>query len=104
MPPSERCWIAAIAYAHDLARVSTPELDRCVQAARNAGALGAKVTGAGNGGCMFALVPYDQAEQVAQAIESAGGVAYITPVATTGLRVEDPAIFDANVIASTSSE
>jgi galactokinase len=81
-------------YARDLARVSTPQLDRCVQAARDAGALGAKVTGAGNGGCMFALVPYNQAEQVARAIGSAGGVAYITSIAQTGLRVEDPTLFD----------
>jgi galactokinase len=91
-------------YARDLARVSTPELDRCVQAARDAGALGAKMTGAGNGGCVFALVAHDQVEQVAQAIESAGGVAYIRSIAQTGLRVEDPALFDANVIASISFE
>ncbi|HEY7094683.1 MAG TPA: galactokinase family protein [Ktedonobacterales bacterium] len=90
-------------YARDLARVSTPELDRCVQTARDAGALGAKVTGAGNGGCMFALAWREQAEQVARAINSAGGVTYITLVTTTGLRVEDPALFNANVTASTSS-
>jgi mevalonate kinase len=92
------------AYARDLARVSTPELDRCVQAARDAGAFGAKVTGAGNGGCMFALVLRDQAEQVARAIRSTGGDAFITPVATAGLRVEDPAAFDASVVAFASSE
>jgi galactokinase len=80
-------------YARDLARVSTPQLDRCVQAARDVGALGAKVTGAGNGGCMFALVPSDLAEQVAQAIRAADGVAYITSIAQAGLRVEDPALF-----------
>jgi len=90
-------------YARDLAHVSTPELDRCVQVARDARALGAKVTGAGNGGCMFALVPRDRAEQVAQAIRSAGGVAYITSMAQIGLRVEDPSLFDGHAIASTSS-
>jgi galactokinase len=90
-------------YARDLARVSTPELDRCVQTAQDAGALGAKVTGAGNGGCMFALVSREQAEQVAQAIRSAGGVAHITSIAQTGLRVEDPALLDGHVIASTGS-
>jgi galactokinase len=90
-------------YASDRARVSTPEIERCVQAARDAGALGAKVTGAGNGGCMFALVWRDRAEQVAQAIESAGGVAYITAVATSGLRVEDSPTFDAIPIAFAES-
>jgi galactokinase len=91
-------------FARDLARVSTPELDRCVQAACDAGAVGAKVTGAGNGGCMFALVSREQAEQVAQAIRFAGGVPYITSIAWTGLRVEDPTLLDGYVIASTGSE
>jgi galactokinase len=90
-------------FAHDLARVSTAELDRCVQAARDAGALGAKVTGAGNGGCMFALVARDQARQVARAIRSTGGLAYITSVAATGLRVEETAVFDTVSPASSES-
>ena len=61
---------------------------------------GAKVTGAGNGGCMFALVSREQAEQVAQSIRSTGGVAYLTSVAQAGLRVEDPAVFDTISLAS----
>jgi len=40
----------------------TTKLDEMCQAARRAGALGAKMTGAGGGGCMFALAPkHDQA-------------------------------------------
>lgn len=39
--------------------VSSPELDRLIDAARQAGALGAKLTGGGRGGCMIALVPDD---------------------------------------------
>lgn len=35
----------------------TTKLDRMCQKAREAGALGAKMTGAGGGGCMFALAP-----------------------------------------------
>ena len=35
----------------------TTKLDDMCQAARRAGALGAKMTGAGGGGCMFALAP-----------------------------------------------
>jgi mevalonate kinase len=43
---------------HELLRqigVSTPRLDRLVVAAKKAGALGAKLTGAGGGGCIIAL-------------------------------------------------
>lgn len=37
--------------------VSTPALDDACAAARRAGAVGAKLTGAGGGGCMIALAP-----------------------------------------------
>lgn len=49
--------------------VSTPALDAACHAARAAGALGAKLTGAGGGGCMIALVPSHQAAQVARALQ-----------------------------------
>ncbi len=37
--------------------VSTPRLDRMCELSREAGALGAKLTGGGGGGCMIALAP-----------------------------------------------
>ncbi|MDL1910435.1 mevalonate kinase [Chloroflexi bacterium CFX6] len=52
--------------------VSSPELDRLVSAARNAGALGAKLSGGGRGGNMIALVDFEKAEAVASALTSAG--------------------------------
>lgn len=52
--------------------VSSPELDKLVIAARNAGALGAKLSGGGRGGNMIALVEQDRAESVANALISAG--------------------------------
>jgi mevalonate kinase len=52
--------------------VSSPELDRLVEAARQAGALGAKLSGGGRGGNMIALVEASSAEGVAQALESQG--------------------------------
>ncbi|MBK8419186.1 mevalonate kinase [Candidatus Villigracilis saccharophilus] len=52
--------------------VSSPELDKLVDAARKAGALGAKLSGGGRGGNMIALVEQDKAEAVANALISAG--------------------------------
>jgi len=52
--------------------VSSPELDKLVSAARNAGALGAKLSGGGRGGNMIALVAPEQAETVARSLMEAG--------------------------------
>jgi len=52
--------------------VSCPELDRLTQAARQAGALGAKLSGGGRGGNMIALATAEHAPQVAQALLQAG--------------------------------
>lgn len=54
--------------------VSSVELSRLVQAARQAGALGAKLSGAGWGGNMIALTPPDSAPAIAQALSQAGAV------------------------------
>lgn len=54
--------------------VSSPELDNLVDAARNAGALGAKLSGGGRGGNMIALVEQTRAKSVAEALMSAGAV------------------------------
>jgi mevalonate kinase len=52
--------------------VSSPELDRLVEAARKAGALGAKLSGGGRGGNMIALVTPESAETVSSALRAAG--------------------------------
>jgi mevalonate kinase len=52
--------------------VSSPELDRLVEAARSAGALGAKMSGGGRGGNMIALVDAEMAETVAKSLREAG--------------------------------
>jgi mevalonate kinase len=54
--------------------VSCVELDRLVETARQAGALGAKLSGAGRGGNMIALVQAEQAERIAAALTAAGAV------------------------------
>jgi galactokinase len=60
-------------------RISTPKINRMIQAALNAGALGAKINGSGGGGCMFAYAP-NHPEKVVEAINKEGGKAYIITV------------------------
>ncbi|UAJ14534.1 GHMP family kinase ATP-binding protein [Aquirufa lenticrescens] len=60
-------------------RISTPKINRMIQAALEAGALGGKINGSGGGGCMFAYAP-ENPEKVVEAIEKVGGKAYIITV------------------------
>jgi galactokinase len=55
---------------HDFA-VSSPELDAAVDAAVAAGALGARLTGGGFGGCALALCPAESAATMVAAVEAA---------------------------------
>lgn len=52
--------------------VSSPELESLVNAARQAGAMGAKLCGAGHGGNMIALVRPERAQPIADAVRAAG--------------------------------
>jgi mevalonate kinase len=66
---------------HDLLRkmgVSSSELDMLVKVARSAGALGAKLSGAGRGGNMIALVNPEISAEVSKALEQAGATRTIT--------------------------
>lgn len=67
------CWL------RDGLDISTPTLERLIDAALAAGALGAKVTGSGGGGCMIAYAPGHEAE-VAAAIDDAGGKGRVVKV------------------------
>jgi mevalonate kinase len=52
--------------------VSSPELDRLVEVALHAGALGAKLSGSGRGGNMIALVTPERAESISLSLKKAG--------------------------------
>lgn len=75
-------------YLRDLG-VSSEKLEALILAAKNAGALGAKLSGAGGGDCMIALVTNDIRRSVEGAIEKAGGqVIRHASSGAEGVRVE----------------
>jgi galactokinase len=55
-----------------------------IDASLNAGALGAKINGSGQGGCIFAYTP-GKSEQVAEALQKLGAKPYIVKI-DTGVR------------------
>ena len=57
-------------------KAESDKIRKLCKAAKDAGALGAKQMGAGGGGCMLAICPEKQ-EEVAKAIEDAGGRSWI---------------------------
>jgi mevalonate kinase len=58
--------------------VSSPELDHLTTAAREAGAMGAKLCGGGRGGNIIALGTQENAPIISRALEDAGAVQTIT--------------------------
>jgi len=67
--------------------ISTPQIDLLVRVARRAGASGAKVCGAGGGGCVFFLVERGAKDRVSRAVEKAGAEILPVKVAARGLTV-----------------
>ena len=53
-------------------RISNPQIDTLYAAARNAGALGGKISGAGGGGFMYFFTQFDRRHQVEEALRAAG--------------------------------
>lgn len=74
---------------HELLRkigVSHPKLDRLVEVARGAGALGAKLTGAGGGGCIVVLTRTTSArDRVSRALRKEGGTPYKISMDSNGV-------------------
>jgi len=70
------------ASSRDNMEVSTPELDMLVECLMAAGALGARLTGAGFGGCVVALVPAGEADAIAhEATSSYDARTHLDPTA-----------------------
>ncbi len=66
--------------------VSSPDLEKLIAAARSAGALGAKLTGGGGGGCMIAAVGKTTHAGVSRAIQEAGGQVLPSEFVTHGVQ------------------
>jgi galactokinase len=66
----ELMWASHASLRDDYA-VSTPELDAFVTLARQAGALGARLTGAGFGGCAIALIEKSKVRILAESVTAA---------------------------------
>ena len=66
--------------------VSHNALDRLIHIAKQNGALGAKLTGAGGGGCMIALVSQEQSQTIAEKLQQDGATSIIAEKVNTGVR------------------
>lgn len=68
--------------------VSTVELDNLVYEAIKLGAYGAKLTGAGGGGCMIALTPEDRVDRIIEGLKSMSANVTKVLTDTEGVKVE----------------
>ncbi|OBA83392.1 galactokinase [Mycobacterium sp. 1164966.3] len=68
-----RLMIASHDSMRDDFEITTEHIDLIADTAVRAGALGARMTGGGFGGCVIALVPADRADVVGQAVRQAAG-------------------------------
>jgi D-glycero-alpha-D-manno-heptose-7-phosphate kinase len=68
--------------------VTTPEIDAMLGAARNAGALGGKVCGAGGGGCLFCFGDPGDIPAIRQALHESGARVLDFTIEARGLLIE----------------
>ncbi len=76
---------ACHAYIRDFLQVSTDLIDDCVNLSMKKGAIGAKLTGTGMGGCMFALVPTDMTKDLVSTLQEKPVKIIVTQPSTRGL-------------------
>jgi mevalonate kinase len=65
---------------------SSPELDKLIMSARQSGAFGAKLTGAGGGGCMICVTDPGRRDNVRRALQMASAHPYEVSVDRIGLK------------------
>jgi len=76
-----------ISRRRNIPTITTPQIDHLISASRRAGSTGAKVCGAGGGGCVVFLVEPDARAKVAAIIVKAGAEVLETKLAENGVRV-----------------
>jgi len=74
-------------YLRDLG-VSTEKLESMIYAAKEAGAYGVKLSGAGGGDCMIALTLTEKKKEIEQAIISSGGSVVPVSIHEEGVRID----------------
>ncbi|MHA1379056.1 MAG: mevalonate kinase [Candidatus Helarchaeota archaeon] len=73
----------------DALGVSTKILSKLVECARENGAYGAKLTGAGGGGCIIAVSPSNKQNNIILNLEKSGGLPITTEYSKDGVKVEN---------------
>lgn len=68
--------------------ITTPLIDRLIEATRKAGSTGAKVCGAGGGGCVLFFVESEAKRRVCEIIQREGAEVLDVGVAARGVRVQ----------------
>ncbi|RLG14764.1 MAG: mevalonate kinase [Candidatus Nanohalarchaeota archaeon] len=68
--------------------LSHPKLDDCIDEARKAGALGAKLSGSGWGGIMFALATPKNQDNIKTALESTGAKTIVSKIGVEGIIIK----------------
>ena len=69
--------------------ISTPEIERMLQAAEEAGSWGGKATGAGGGGCIAVLAPAERRSAVEDALVAQGAQILAARPVGDGLAIDD---------------
>ncbi len=72
----------------DALGITIPELSLQIHAARQHGAYGTKITGAGGGGCMVAICDEKNSKDIATAIGRSYGDSFITKPTIEGVRIK----------------
>ncbi|MDD5055890.1 MAG: mevalonate kinase [Candidatus Peribacteraceae bacterium] len=72
----------------EMLEVSSPKLSAMIDAAREAGVFGAKISGSGKGDCIVALAASGKRQAISDKISTVGGSVIDVPCNVVGLRIE----------------